>query len=682
MTVAPITGEVVTRSIIVYDLEWYPKKLDVRLVGVFDGENYHCYDQGGSASVRAFLEAWLIPEHSGKWFYAHYGGMADIQFLLHEIQKDPRYEVEAAFSGSSAIIVHVRLIGTRLVWTFIDSFWLLKDKLANIGKAIGLLKKTETYHCSDYPACGHHDPIRKSSMCMFYAPLPILRDYNEQDNRILWTAITRFEQELQALGGQLQMTIAGSAMHLFRRRYLKQEIRTHAYVNDSARKAYTSSRVEVFQDRCLAHTYDGAAALRLQEDPEDPRTWVSRKPANTNRGAWPKYYDINSSFPYSMTKPCPGEMRTIDKHLPQGESAMYLADAEVEVPPMYLPPLPYRHLGRIFFPIGRWRSWFSGEDLQLLEENGGRILKVHEVVTFDPMEDLRDYALDLYELRKNETEEFRRIVLKYLLNSLYGKWAEQSEKTALFLNPQFTTCQHKPKHRCETWPRCVHGREWRECNGCIEVLWPGALLVTQDVPLAHEHVPIAVDITARSRRNLYNFLKTAQSDVYYCDTDSLVTTHTMPTSKELGALKHEYDLIEGIFVAPKIYATMERVHGEHDEAHPPSPFDLDESLGVVIKRHVKAKGFSAMSYERFLQVQAGEEIAVERMTRVRELFRKGNSAPVERVYLKRYQDRVMAKRCLDPTGQSRPWTLEEINGNFMKIDLAGSPELDDDNQVA
>lgn len=700
MTVAPITTEVLTRSIIVYDLEWYPKKLDVRLVGVFDGERYYDYPQGGFASVRAFLAEWLIAEHSGKWFYGHYGGMADIQFILHEIQKDPRYEVEASFSGSSAIIVNIRLIGTRLSWTFIDSFWLLKDKLENIGKAIGLLKTTHSYQCSDYPDCGHRDAIRRTSLCMFYAPLPVLRDYNEQDCRILWTAITRFEAELQALGGQLQMTIASCAMHLFRRKYLKQEIRTLAYVNESARKAYTSSRVEVFQDRCVADgfnpetvfrdlygddesAFDGNAARQLRpEDPDDPYTW-QRKVANGNRGPVPHYYDINSSFPYAMTKPCPGEMRTIDQHLPPGEDTLYLADAEIEVPPMYLPPLPYRHKGRIFFPTGRWRSWFSGEDLQLLEENGGTIHKVFEVVTFHPMEDLRDYALDLYELRKNEKEEFRRIVLKYLLNSLYGKWAEQSEKTALWLNPQFTTCQHKPKHRCDLWPRCVHGRAKMECNGCIEVLWPGALLVTQSVVLQHEHVPIAVDITARARRNLYNFLKAAQADVYYCDTDSLVTTRQMPTSKELGGLKHEYDLVGGVFVAPKVYATLEHVVREpHDDAKPPDPFELEEGLICTFKRHVKAKGFSHMTYERFLQVQAGEEVAVERMTRVRELFRKGNSAPVERVYLKRFQNAVMAKRCLDPSGQSRAWSLAEIHGNFMRIDLASPPTLDDDERVA
>ena len=710
------------QDILVYDLEWYPgraipgegpKKLrnNLRLIGLYDGERYRSF-----TDMDAFFDELFTHKNDGKWIYAHYGGMADMQFVLrHIVEKGGDYKVSASFSGSSAIIVKVKRGQNE--WTFIDSFWLLRDKLARLGEAVGRKKLSDAYECSDFPACGHIDPLdepyrhrgdgscshfskhvfedmhevlicqhcgewRPKSLCTFYAPLAHLITYNEQDCVILYEAIKQFEEALLSLGGELQMTIASCAMRLFRRKYLTDDIKNKAMgmgtINNIARQAYTSSRVEVFQKECPSNAFVerlhqkgfGQCALRCFDQWKERRfpyaeyfPFIEKRNFEGYSGAplCPRcvqfamhnrahYYDLNSSFPYAMTFPAPGNVKKRrEGKLPKKSDAIYLADVEVTVPEMYLPPLPFRHESRVFFPFGTWRAWMSNVDIDLLLEKGGLIRKVYESVEFHPQTYLRDYAIDIYERRKNATSKYEKLVLKYLLNSLYGKFGERPEKTSMLLYPDDTNCPHEPRHRCKDFPYCEHGQAGQECNLCMQLLWPGCFLVTHEGEVAHEWVPIGVHITAIARKNLYNHLWDAQDDIYYCDTDSVITTSELPSDpKTLGALKLEEDIWCGEFVAPKVYAAKVADSSEKDR------------IGEDI---VKAKGFSRMTYQKFCEIKEGERIQIARMTRLRELYRKRETEPEEAVIEKRLVQKLLPKRCELSDGQSRPWGVHEIQSD-------------------
>lgn len=90
--------------------------------------------------------------------------------------------------------------------------------------------------------------VEGKPMCIYYAPMPILKKYNEVDCRILWKGVDRLQEELE-LGGELKMTIASCAMRLFRSQFLKREIKTDVKVNRVTREAYVASRVEVFKHK-------------------------------------------------------------------------------------------------------------------------------------------------------------------------------------------------------------------------------------------------------------------------------------------------------------------------------------------------------------------------------------------------------------------------------------------------
>ena len=594
-------------------------------------------------TIHDLLDFMLSRETRGMWFFAHAGGLADMQFVLDELldeikrQKSEEccaapvtkitigedgeknedhklgsWQIKASFSGSSAIIIHV--IKGKNAWHFIDSYWLLRDKLASIGKAIGVLKgdssEAKAWMSDRFGReIADFEELSQPEKVIFYrdVPMPILIGYNRTDCEILWKAIDQFEKEIFALGGQLQQTIASTAMALFRRKYLLRDIFTSEMLNQIAQESYFASRVEVIS----RHVDDF------------------------------KIYDINSSFPYAMTFPLPANLIGFQTSLPdeQSDNCLYLANVTVEVPDLHLPPLPFRKEGRVFFPVGRWRSWFTSTDLNLAIREGVKILKAHEVYTFEPFLDFKGYANDIYKLRSESATEFRRLILKYLLNSLYGKAAEGILKQEMLINP----------------PELDRTK--------MQMLQPGVWLQEKEAVIAHRHVVISAFITSIARRTLYDLAKECYRQNHpmtYCDTDSVATKADLPVDPvTLGKLKLEKKMIWAEFVAPKIY------RGEG--------FELKKGQWVP-KLVNKAKGFSLgagrEAFDKLGRIIGGERIGVQRMTRLRELYRTQKdgsytTAPFEMLVIKALTFEMLSKRFHYPDGETRPWSVEELrSGDF------------------
>ena len=667
---SPITTERKLRHFGVLDLEWVPgevlpapertrlvidglrdelvvnlppKKtrtspLVLRLAGYYDQQPVNEEDSDPVMAERyevfktvaELVEFMLVREHRGMWFYAHAGGLSDMEFVLDELlnqikeelassrskvafspsgdrleetvrasdKKGVAWTIKASFSGSSAILIHVSR--GKHTWHFVDSYWLFRDKLSKIGESIGIKKVDEDKRRTP-------EETRR-----YYAetPLSTLIPYNKVDCEILWKAVQKFEEEVVALGGQLQQTIASTAMNLFRRAYLKQTIYTSEVGNRIAMKSYYASRVEVHERDAL--DFD--------------------------------IFDINSSFPYSMTFPLPGNLIGMSTCLPDEDSdnCLYVADVTIEVPDMPVPPLPFRtpEDSRVFFPTGRWRSWFTSTDIRLALREGCKLHKVHECYQYEPFLDFGRYAQEIYALRLASKTPFRKLLLKYLLNSLYGKAAESLLKQEMLINP--------PEEELD-----------REK---LQMLQPGVWLQEKEVAISHRHVIVSSIITSLSRRHLFDYAKMCteqKKPMLYCDTDSVATRATLPTGDKLGQLKLEKKMSWAEFVAPKIY------RGEGEE--------LKDGLWKKVKL-AKAKGFSLGKFEDQLEILGrvidGEQIGVQTMVRMRELYRSiGDgpieTAPYEQLVIKALTQRMLSKRYAYPDGKTRAWTVGEItSGDF------------------
>jgi hypothetical protein len=565
---------------IAYDLEWYPHSYVVRLVGVWDERGYRSY-----LTVDSFLNSEVTRENRGRTFFAHAGGKYDVQHILERLQHDKGAEISAAFSGSSVILARVRR--GRDTWTFCDSFYLLPDTLKKIGKTIGLAK----------------------GECDFSAPISELREYNARDCEIVYKGLLMLETGLNELGGEMRITLAASCMNLFRHAYLKRTITTSEALNQTLRPSYCASRVEVF--------------ARYAPEAE--------------------YFDINSSFPASMTEPQPGNLVRVTTKPPRDRNMIWFADCDIEVPDTNLPPLPYKTGGRIFFPWGTWRGIFTSADLQLLEETGGRVRKIYRVWHFEPFEDLQAYVDDIY-AKKLDAEKrgdvFARFLYKRVLVSLYGKFGERTEKDRVLVNPEKTTCPHKPKHKGNT---------------CIEIISPGIYRVKEVQDVQHAHVPISSYVTSLSRVKLYHGLAKTKTR-YMCDTDSNVCGkgEKLPTGDALGEWKHEGTIRNATFLCPKVYAYT----GKCGACEGAGCSDCKKSGEV---RTVKCKGFSRLSSDGFDALARFEPVEVERTRGIKEGLRDTGVFGMarSRVTEKRLHEDTLPKRA--PVGnETRAWNVEEL----------------------
>jgi hypothetical protein len=167
-------------------------------------------------------------------------------------------------------------------------------------------------------------------------------------------------------------------------------------------------------------------------------------------------------------------------------------------------------------------------------------------------------------------------------------------------------------------------------------------------------------ITSIARRTLYDFAKECyrqNHSLYYCDTDSLCTKATLPVDdKTLGALKLEKRMEWAEFVAPKIY------RGEG--------FELQRDGTWKPIQLSKAKGFSLgagrQAFDKLDKIISGDRIGVQRMTRMRELYRtmvagQYATSPFEMLVIKALTFEMISKRFHYPDGETRPWSIKELS---------------------
>lgn len=576
-------------------------------------------------NLRSFIDHVLSRRYRGAYFFAHYGGRFDAVFLVQAIRLIyPRIRVSAIFKGASAVLIE--LSDGRGVWRFADSQFLFKAPLADIGNSVGIVKPD----------------------CPFDAPWPQLRDRNEADCQILYAALDRAAHALAELGSTLSFTLASTALRLFRVRYLSEDIPTSGVHNEEIRPGYVASRVENFRERAL-HGY---------------------------------LYDVNSSFPYSqMVAPLPGRHLKTNREI--GE--LSIVKARVSVPPMWLPPLPARVGGSIYFPTGEWEGWYCREDLELLEEFGGKVLRVDVAHHYEPWDDIGGFVRDIYRLRLRDAgDPFRKEFWKIMMNAgVYGKLGERGEREKILFAPERLACPH-PGAPHESIP----GRP-----SCMRRVGPAIWAVKEDDHLPHTHLPVPIVTTARSRALLARYARQAE-ELAYVDTDCVASKTRFESSSDIGRLKFECEYRDARFVRPKLYTYEKTEITERDVEKAAALLKKRGIAGDPLKEAayvVKAKGFPRMLREEFDYLTGTEpalppgRLEIRQFDGLRKTMMRVGLEPREGVILKGlYRECAVCesavsedlcadhpdahvilghqkrpKRCATPDG-SRPWAVEEL----------------------
>lgn len=250
------------------------------------------------------------------------------------------------------------------------------------------------------------------------------------------------------------------------------------------------------------------------------------------------YYDINSLYPYVMKK---YQYPTLDSDYSYSVkfnmNGFY--ECEVEAPKLNIPFLPIKSASnKLIFPLGKFQTIITGRELLYASELG---YKVKILNGFIPSE--TGYIFDSFVSQHYADKKFstgaKREIAKLYLNSLYGKFGQKDIQI-----------NYKLKRLSD-----ISDKEYITSEDIQFILGDYYLKPVETLAIAgYSRLDIAMQITANARIELYELIKRAKFDVYYCDTDSIFTSQELSTSSELGDIKLEAHIKEFVALEPKVYA--------------------------------------------------------------------------------------------------------------------------------
>ncbi len=260
-------------------------------------------------------------------------------------------------------------------------------------------------------------------------------------------------------------------------------------------------------------------------------------------------YDVNSMYPYVMSK---YEFPFGDVKFTYRASANKLGFYKVNILSKtddYIPFL-YLKLNKLFFinsDVQDYIFYLNSYELDVLDELKIRY-KILEGIEFEEKDFIfKDFINELYEQRKKAKDENNAVmdyILKIIMNSLYGKFGQKRERKNYFSESSVSI-------------KKIIDNNFKGKNVEVEYINYGIFEVREEIAGAdYLNVFFSAMITSLARIELFRLLKKYESNVYYCDTDSLYLDCEIDKSligNDMGKLKIEKKLDEVIFLLPKLY---------------------------------------------------------------------------------------------------------------------------------
>lgn len=206
--------------------------------------------------------------------------------------------------------------------------------------------------------------------------------------------------------------------------------------------------------------------------------------------------------------------------------------------------------------------------------------KIIETLAFKRRESFSDFVHHFYNARavaKQNNDKIRTIFYKFVLNSAYGKFAQNPENYAEWyitelgeLPPQF----HKCKPSCD--PECR--QLWTPAFMCDDYLiWSRPL-----IELRYYNVATGASITGAARAVLMRGIAKARNPLY-CDTDSIICSSLDAEISEskLGAWKLESEGTRAAICGKKLYAIYDSSGVCIKKAHKGAKLNGDQILSIA-----------------------------------------------------------------------------------------------------
>lgn len=450
---------------------------------------------------------------------------------------------------------------------------------------------------------------------------PILKsdiEYCYRDCKIIHEGLNEFFHET----GRVSLTIGSAAMYYFRTQYMEYDFIYNEKLSDNFFLSYYGGRTEAFT----------IGAIRTSEQCS--------------------VYDINSLYPSSMYNAKFPDISSL-KYKENLSVAQFLtllnryegcATIKVKHANTYLGYLPYKG-DKLLFPTGIFYTSVNFNEIRYaLEKNVIEILEVSNVTYAHGIESpFKEFVGDNFGKRKNSKSEIRKMILKLLLNNLYGKFAMRKKYT----NEYFETIPHEfleELRRKKTYYTVKN----------FSALRDDCFIEYENVQFEKSYFAIAVFasyITSYSRVKLLDGLVHNQKGLKYCDTDSLFITEEPKNLKiglELGEYKKEDKNIKHIYgLKNYLYTTSEGE--EKRKLKGVNKMGTQVYDSNTIKKEIGKDVIIEKGYDYFLQ---------PRYIKTKEGLRRGIKTGMNTTSLKVIKNNY-DKRVICDNGRTKPIILNE-----------------------
>ena len=378
------------------------------------------------------------------------------------------------------------------------------------------------------------------------------------------------QKGINEAGGNLKITIASTSLDVWRRSHLKQNITKENFfipnIKDFIFQGYYGGRTEVFKRGYLE---------------------------NLN------YYDINSLYPSVMIQKYPNPSSIMSCSIPTIKNVNNfegVTKCEVVTPNnLKIPFLPKRIDGKLKFPLGNFIGVWNNCELRKALNLGYKIRPIKQIIYTETFNLFESYVETFYNkrLEYKKQKSNMEVVMKLLLNSLSGKFAQKEKQKMTIENLKFMSDEKQKKILFSLENHTIKN------NYLINVIkseFDGLF----SLPILSSYT------TSYARIKMYEYIN--RDDIVYTDTDSVVIKGELPTSKNIGEMKLECKVKSGLFIKPKFY-TMN--------------FDKLENNKIVNIQDVKIKGVNKANFKDFNNLIIGKEVKKMKFSKLRESIRRG-----------------------------------------------------------
>lgn len=533
--------------IVTFDIESYDWTNAIAL-GMYQGKYDKYTEFIGDDCISEFVSEILKEKWTSHRFVAHNGGNYDFIPVIEELTKqlrerneklpeNKRWDIDILTKGpgDTPFLVVIKRLKRKYdkegeeKWVSDNRTFYLQDSIALMPRGLETLAES---FAPDMPKLDFDlEKIGKISE-MENSDIEEMQEYLERDCVTLYKILEKFTAIIRELSNDncgAQTTIGSTAMTVYRTTYMADMKIENCY-----RPENITNPESKFRD-----TYYGG------------RTEVFKQ-----YGENLYHYDVNSLYPYVYThKKIPiGKIGNLGTFFPlDDESVGGAVKIKGYVPKdgaNGIPVLPRRIVSndgseKVIFGYGNIEGWYMASEIRYAKEVGAlediEILDSYGTSYGKPFE---EYGGTLYDMKMNinkNEQPAKYDIVKLLLNSFYGKFGMDRDQSSIVWGPVTRSFQ--------SGKRIIN-----------DELANGGIMAKDDTASSAYILPrIASSITANARIEMHKWLMKCfdkGGEVYYCDTDSVVTDVKLEESDELGGMDLEGELEKGIFLAPKVYAEL------------------------------------------------------------------------------------------------------------------------------